>query len=571
MTLFLHYLTLPYLLQGISFTLAATGIGLVGGVAVGLALAAMQLSRFKPLAAVARGYTVIFRGTPLVLQMVFVYDALPHVGIKLPGMLAAGVALAFNEATFIAEMFRSGVLGVDRGQVLAGHALGMTPRVLMRRVIAPQALRSMIPAMGNEAISTLKNSSLASVIAVQELTLRSTQLASSTFDFFAIFFASGLMYLLLTGALGLFQISLETRFDLDRASSLKGLARWLPWRREAAVVAVVAKGSDSAASGHTDPIHALPEPQPVSAPSTSAAPAATSATSAQQAEHRHARAARLAQAPVAVRVSGLSKAYGAHSVLADLNLVVPSGEVVALLGPSGSGKSTLLRCINHLEGWDAGQVHVGGQRLGYRSDGQLMTPSDLARERASVGVGMVFQQFNLFAHLTAIENVAGPLRWVHGWSAQKAEQRALELLARVGLAHRVDALPRHLSGGQQQRVAIARALAPGPSVLLLDEPTSALDPELVGEVLDVIRKLAFEDGLTMIISTHQLRFAAEVADRVVFLYGGCILESGPAQTVLTRPSHPQTARFLSVMAAEAPPTLSESASSSAPSLASSSL
>ena len=135
---------------------------------VGLLLAAMQLSRFKPLAAFARGYAVIFRGTPLILQFVFVYDALPHVGIKLPGLLAAGVALAFNEATFIAEMFRSGVLGVDRGQVLAGQALGMTPRVLMRRIIAPQALRSMIPAMGNEAVSTLKNSSLASIIAVPD-------------------------------------------------------------------------------------------------------------------------------------------------------------------------------------------------------------------------------------------------------------------------------------------------------------------------------------------------------------------------------------------------------------------
>ncbi|MDE2502552.1 MAG: amino acid ABC transporter permease, partial [Burkholderiales bacterium] len=230
MALFLHYLTLGYLIQGIGFTLAATAIGLGGGVVVGLLLAAMQLSRFKPVAAIARGYAVVFRGTPLVLQLVFVYDALPHVGIKLPGLLAAGVALAFNEASFIAEMFRSAVLGVDRGQVLAAQALGMTPRVLMRRVVAPQALRSMIPALGNEAVSTLKNSSLASVIAVQELTLRSTQLASSTFDFFSIFFASGLMYLVLTGALAALQLAIEARFDLDRQTSLRGLARWLPWR-----------------------------------------------------------------------------------------------------------------------------------------------------------------------------------------------------------------------------------------------------------------------------------------------------------------------------------------------------
>jgi polar amino acid transport system permease protein len=232
--------------------------------------------------------------------------------------------------------------------------------------------------------------------------------------------------------------------------------------------------------------------------------------------------------------------------------MVRDGEVVALLGPSGSGKSTLLRCINHLEGWDAGTVKVGGRRMGFREDGKPLSPRDLANERAMVGVGMVFQQFNLFGHLTALENVAGPLRWVHGVSRADADRRARELLDRVGLSHRADALPRHLSGGQQQRVAIARAIAPNPSVLLLDEPTSALDPELVNEVLEVIRRLTVEDGLTMIISTHQLRFADEVADRVVFLSGGSIIEEGPAHEVLTSPRHPVTARFLSIMEADRP-------------------
>ena len=541
MQLFLHYLTLPYLIQGIVFTLAATAIGLAGGVVVGLLLAAMQLSRFKPLAAFARGYAVVFRGTPLVLQMIFFYNALPQVGIKLPGMLAAGAALAFNEATFIAEMFRSGVVGVERGQVLAGQALGMTPRVLMRRIVAPQALRAMIPAMGNEAVSTLKNSSLASVIAVQDLTLRSSQLASSTFDFFPVFFASGVWYLVLTGAIGVVQLALEARFDLDRQATLRGLARWLPWRRAAPPTTDRSPLHDAALAPATSPEAAV------------AAAAVVPVMSVLPAIDHAARAARLAQAPVALRINGVSKAYGPQAVLKDLSLTVQAGEVVALLGPSGSGKSTLLRCINHLESWDAGQIHVGGQRLGYRGDGRLMSPSDLAQERARLGVGMLFQQFNLFAHLTARENVAGPLRWVHGWSADKADMRALELLDRVGLTQRVDALPRHLSGGQQQRVAIARALAPGPAVLLLDEPTSALDPELVNEVLDVIRRLAVEDGLTMIISTHQLRFAAEVADRVVFLSGGRVVESGPALEVLQRPRAPELARFLSVMAADVLP------------------
>jgi polar amino acid transport system permease protein len=251
-----------------------------------------------------------------------------------------------------------------------------------------------------------------------------------------------------------------------------------------------------------------------------------------------------------VEVVDLYKKYGDRVVLSGLTLSVRAGEVIALLGPSGSGKSTLLRCINLLEGWERGSIRIGGRQLGYQEDGKKLSAAAVANERAAVRVGMVFQQFNLFSHLSARENIAGPLRWVHGMSKQDAHDRATSLLTRVGLADRADALPRHLSGGQQQRVAIARALAPNPAVLLLDEPTSALDPELVNEVLAVIRRLAIEDGLTMVISTHQLRFAREVADRVVFLSQGVITEQGPARDVLTRPQHPLTARFLRVMEAD---------------------
>ena len=538
MSLFLHYLSLPYLLAGIELTLQVTALGLIGGLFLGLILAWMQLSRFWLLAAFARGYTVIFRGTPLILQMVFAYDALPHIGIKLPAIMAAGLALACNEAPFIAEMLRAGVLGVDRGQLLAGQALGMTPGVLMRRIIAPQAIRTMIPAFGNESVSALKNSSLASVIAVQELTLRSTQLASSTFDFFSIFFASGLLYLVLTGAVSAIQLGFEWLLDLDRTTRQRKLADYLPWRRVdlATKVELAAK---------TAPVIDV----------ASAAPAELGETPplALTREGRAKRAATVARNNVAVEVKDLRKSYNAQTVLNGLDLTVRVGEVIALLGPSGSGKSTLLRCINHLDNWDSGTVRVGGRRLGFGSDGKPLSPRAVADERAEVGVGMVFQQFNLFSHLTAKENVAGPLRWVHGMTRVDAERRAAELLERVGLAHRADALPRHLSGGQQQRVAIARALAPNPSVLLLDEPTSALDPELVNEVLEVIRRLAIDDGLTMIISTHQIRFADEVADRVAFLSGGTILEEGPAHQVLSNPCHPVTARFLNVMEADKAP------------------
>jgi polar amino acid transport system permease protein len=501
MSLFAHYLSLPYLLYGIWFTIQVTMFGLLGGLGLGCILAAMQLSRAPVLAGFARFYAVIFRGTPLILQMVFAYDALPHIGLTLGAITAASLAIAANEAPFIAEILRSGVLGVDAGQVMAGQALGMTPRVLMRRIIAPQAIRTMVPALGNETVSALKNSSLASVIAVPELTLRSTQLASSTFDFFSVFFASGVMYLVLTGLASALQIGIERVLDLDRARKSK--------------------------------------------------PAATTSVTAAATITRQLDTART-RGETVIEISKLHKRYGDQIVLDHLDLKVSVGEVVALLGRSGSGKSTLLRCINQLDRWDAGSIRVGGRQLGVSAAGRIRSQREVARERADLGVGMVFQQFNLFGHLTARQNVAGPLIWVHGVAPADADRRAMALLNRVGLAERADALPRHLSGGQQQRVAIARALAPNPTVLLLDEPTSALDPELVEEVMDVIRSLAAQEGLTMIISTHQLRFASQIATRVVFLADGVVKEDGPAREVLTAPRNPLTARFLRVIGADGP-------------------
>ncbi len=532
MELFFHYLSQPYLLTGIVYTLLITALGLGGGLVMGVVLAAMQLSRFPVMAVITRAYAIIFRGTPLILQMIFCYNALPMIGIKLTAIEAAGLALALNEAPFIAEIIRGNIIAVDRGQILAGQALGMTPVVVMLRVVAPQAIRSMVPALGNEAVSALKNSSLASVVSVQELTLRSTQLASANFDFFSIFFASGLMYLVLTGAIAVIQVVVEILLDLDLPTPQARLARLLPWRR-----LPIETASPKAA-----PPAAPPPPAPAS-PRPSVRPAPSI--------NRDKRMAALKGSRPALEIETLHKSYDGKVVLQSIDLVVRIGEVVALLGPSGSGKSTLLRCINHLESWDSGSIKVTGREIGFGAHNRPLSPRALANERAAVGVGMVFQSFNLFGHLTARENIAGPLRWVQGLSRTEAELRASELLARVGLSDRADALPRHLSGGQQQRVAIARALAPNPAILLLDEPTSALDPELVSEVLEVIRQLAVEDGLTMMISTHQISFAREVADRAVFLAEGSIVEEGPADVVLSRPKNARTAQFLQIMTDEA--------------------
>jgi polar amino acid transport system ATP-binding protein len=245
-----------------------------------------------------------------------------------------------------------------------------------------------------------------------------------------------------------------------------------------------------------------------------------------------------------IDIVGVSKSYGSVSVLNDVSLTVHPGEVLALIGPSGSGKSTLLRAINHLETVDRGSITVDGQYIGYERRGDKLhelPEKDVLERRTQIGI--VFQNFNLFPHLTAIENiVVAPVALGRATKAD-ARQQALALLERVGLANKADHYPRQLSGGQQQRVAIARALALAPKVLLFDEPTSALDPELVGEVLDVIRDLA-RVGTTLIIVTHEIGFAREVADRVVFLEHGEILEQGTPSEVLLKPRHARTRDFL---------------------------
>ncbi len=246
-----------------------------------------------------------------------------------------------------------------------------------------------------------------------------------------------------------------------------------------------------------------------------------------------------------VKAEAVHKRFGRLEVLNGITLEVLAGEVMCLLGPSGSGKSTFLRCINHLEKIDSGRLSVDGELVGYRQVGERLhelRESEVARKRAEIG--MVFQHFNLFPHMTALENVTCAPRRVKKVSSEQASSRARELLGRVGLPDKLDAYPAQLSGGQQQRVAIARALAMEPKLMLFDEPTSALDPELVGDVLQVMRALA-RDGMTMIVVTHEMGFAREVADAVVFMDAGTVVESGKPADVLGNPSHERTRAFLS--------------------------
>ena len=249
--------------------------------------------------------------------------------------------------------------------------------------------------------------------------------------------------------------------------------------------------------------------------------------------------------PVALEVHGVHKWYGAHRVLDGVDLTVRPGEVTVILGPSGSGKSTLLRVVNHLEKPEIGHVSINGELIGVRKQGEhLKELSERAILAQRSNIGFVFQNFNLFPHLTVLENVAAAPVATGKLDRDAAHRLARELLDRVGLADKESAYPRQLSGGQQQRVAIARALALRPGVILFDEPTSALDPELVGEVLAVIKDLA-KSGTTLVIVTHEIGFAREIADRVVFIDGGRIVEQGPPSEVLDKPQHERTQDFLS--------------------------
>jgi polar amino acid transport system permease protein len=382
-------------------------------------------------------------------------------------------------------------------------------------------MRMILPGMGNQAISLVKGTSIASVIFVNELTFRSQEIVGQNFKFFTVFAAAGLLYLLMTGSIALGLGQLEKRFNPERERNGKAARFSQRFRR---------------------PALAFPAPVPV------APPAATTGIARWIGDLRKSSGTPY-HGPF-VRCDNVHKSYGEREILCGVDLQIMQGEVVVLMGPSGSGKSTLLKLVNHLEQLDGGEIKVEGQYVGYEEQGGTVRPiANLAKARADARISMVFQHFNLFDHLSVLENVMEAPVHVYGEDPSLARQLALDLLEMVGLSKHAEHLPHRLSGGQQQRVAIARALAVSPRLMLFDEPTSALDPELVGEVLAVIRRLA-DSGMTMMIVTHEVRFAREVADRIIFMDGGQVVESGPPQEVLDRPKHERTKRFLRMVEGE---------------------
>lgn len=536
------YLTSVNLLTGLWIAIQITALAMVCGLALGLALALMRMSKNPAISGVAWVYIWIMRGTPILLQLIFIFDALPRLGIRLDPFTTAVIGFALNEAAFAAEFIRGGLLSVKRNQSVAASALGMGPFITLRRIIIPQALRSITPQISNATISMLKGTSLASVVFVNELTFRAQQIVATNFDFFTVFIAAASLYLFTTTLISLGQLVIERRLDPELRSLSKQPSIWERWvtgvRTQHYEVVDADDGGAAGGAGTTAADSSKPAPAKPDDNSIIKVLAASASRSARE----------TADTPFVI-CKNVHKAYhlrgrGDLEVLKGVDFEVHPGEVVAILGASGSGKSTLLRLINHLEVLNDGEILVEGKHVGYeRKRGKLVPTKHLAKARADAKIGMVFQSFDLFDHKTALENIMEAPIQVYGMKPQAARERAMQLLKGVGLEEHADHLPMRLSGGQQQRVAIARALATEPKLMLFDEPTSALDPELVGEVLAVMRSLA-EAGMTMIVVTHEINFARDVADRVVFMDKGVIVEDGPAREVLTTPKEERTKQFL---------------------------
>ena len=463
------------------------------GIILGFGVALARTAGPAWLRGAASTYIWFFRSLPLLVLLIFVYN-MPQIAPALRPILSnpfwAGlIALVVSETAYLAEIHRGGLLAVDRGQHEAAHALGLSAAAKYRHIVVPQSIRVALPSLGNQFITIVKLTSLVSVISLAEVLLVGQRLYTRNFLVIETLVAVSVYYVLIVSVFSFLLSLLERRLDVTRKPG---------------------------AEVDVDPPAAIPAGQ-ASQPTRNSEPGA----------------------PV-LELSGISKSFGTRTVLKDGSLTVGAGEVVSIIGPSGSGKTTLIRTINALQDIDAGSIRFLNKpwidtKGGYR----------LARDfqQEVTHLGMVFQSFNLFPHLTVLENVTlGPRHHRMGTAVDIRDQ-AMAQLARVGLLAHAGKYPHQLSGGQKQRVAIARALAMQPRVMLFDEPTSALDPELVGEVLAVIERLAAE-GMTMVIVTHEMRFATHISDRIVMMHNGEIVANVTRKELETSPENTRIRRFI---------------------------
>lgn len=522
-------------LVGLGRTLLLTVLASALGFLLGTVLAFARVSTSPLLSGVSWAYIWFLRSIPLIVLLLvlnnlgYLYPTV-DVGVPFTSILFAQyntvevlspfavalIGLSLNQAAFSAEIIRGGILSVDHGQHEAAAALGLSRRRQALNIVLPQAMRAILPSGFNEIIGLAKSTSMVYVLALPELFYTVQVIYRRNLEVIPLLMVATIWYLIIMSALSLIQIAIEQHYSKGatrnaHSSVFKRIAVFLPGLR---------LGSARVTKPVTTETNQAVIRKPLAAVNLGDRGAGR------------------------IEIRDVSKRFGVLTVLDQVSLTLAPGTVTAIIGPSGAGKSTLLRTINHLERTDEGFISIDDELIGYERDGNVLYElKEGAIRRRRSAVGMVFQNFNLFPHLTVVENIIEAPVSVHGVPRAEATETALDLLARIGLSDKADAYPRHLSGGQQQRVAIARALALRPKVLLFDEPTSALDPELVGEVLDVIKELA-ESGTTLVIVTHEIGFAREIADTVVFMESGKVVEVAPPAKLFSDPAHPRTRAFL---------------------------
>lgn len=507
----LKYLTLPYLLEGAVIAIKMWLVSFALSFFSGLALALIRNSKGLPvLRAIVSFYIWLLRGTPIILQLVIWYNMLPLLGYDVNEFWTAVIALSICFSAYMCEVFRGGLLAVSEGQIEAARALGFGPVGATVFFVIPQAMRVAFPSLINFAILLMKDTSITSVIAVNELTLRANTIVARNFEYVPVFAAALIIYLTLTTLLSLFQRYAENSFNYDaKEARLKN-------RNIAAPVSANKKLGDylSPADG-------------------------------------------LGPNGESVIFDKVSKSFGDNKVLDNVSLGFKSGRTTCIMGPSGAGKSTLLRTINGLEDIESGTITVNGVVIsGKRGAVRLRRNRSefaLTRDRRHSGTAMVFQQFHLFQNYSVLENMTLAPRKVKHVAASNAASEGQNLLELFGLDHLRNRMPQRLSGGEQQRIGILRALATKPKTLLFDEPTSALDPERVGEVLEIMEELS-DAGGTMIVVTHEVEFAKRCADWVIFMEHGRILEQGTPEDILENPSSERLKTFLAGIGKASPKT-----------------